>query len=500
MWYQRLFGNTDHFAIQVELHRDPHPDPGIEPALAASWGRFALWVDGRCLTRSSRAGESADGVEWYLLPLLRWASEAAVALFNEEPFPLPTRQERIPAAVDWLEASEEPPWTQTEAEEEAWFLTRSDWRRRHVLRTGFDGAAVPQVVFRRLGDAIEVSWDNETWPSTRRDIQYLERVGVARVSVDDAEGVWLAFVENVSSQLAAAAAAPEVEMSAADGIPQGIVPPTSQSWRWLVPSNVSRWMEREPDMTPLVDRLRASAAKAQLAIPHTTETLLLRDCGSASDADLKHLARLRTRDGALSATLEALRDPRPASGHRPWLDGYDAALEVREALGWGDAPRPGEFAAWSVEHDVDLRVREHEGQIDAALVARGGCRPLIDVNLAGRQSRRWSADFMSAATLGVLLLDAPQDRDYAFVFGPRTHWPTAARARAFAAMLLMPRDGIRKRFDVGRCRSVDELAASVSSIMRDYGTSLIATTWHLNNLGFIDDEERVDLVSTLRPT
>jgi hypothetical protein len=71
----------------------------------------------------------------------------------------------------------------------------------------------------------------------------------------------------------------------------------------------------------------------------------------------------------------------------------------------------------------------------------------------------------------------------------------AARARAFAAMLAMPEQGVREAIRAtGR---VD--AKAVRNVMDRYGCGPVATTWHLKNLGFVGDEQRAELLVSLQP-
>lgn len=493
MRYQHLFGNTDSFAIQVALHRDEHPHPGTEPALAASWGTFGLWVGGRCLTQSSRGGTIRDSIEWYLLPLLTWAAREAVALFNEEPFPQPTRRSEVATALDWLSASEEPLWSQTEAEEFNGLITRFDWQKRHALWHAFEGAVVPSVMFRRLGDTIEVSWNNETWPPSRRDLRFTELIGAAQVPTHQVEPVWLDFVEAVSAELRS-----QLDLATAAALPIGVAHPTVHDWKRLIPGNAALWLERHPDreMKKLVTTLRDSAKASNLIVPHRMETLILRHCAAATDEDLQSILPLRAVPGQISDQLERLRAPRPAPLTEPWRDGYDAALAVRETLGWNDDPAP-DLAKWCAANHIDLDTLDASSQLDAVLFAPAGHRPLIDINRNASRNRRGTPRFMTAAGLGMVLLDTSPERDFGFVFGSREHWPSAARARAFAAMLLLPVDGIRRRLHQHGRQTIEALEAGMQSIMNDYGTSAHITANHLNHLGFITDDERIDLIGAL---
>lgn len=92
--------------------------------------------------------------------------------------------------------------------------------------------------------------------------------------------------------------------------------------------------------------------------------------------------------------------------------------------------------------------------------------------------------------MGHVLMDLPG----VSVDGIGEHWPTAARARAFGVMLLLPEEGIRETLSQ-RVRSIDSEA--VVKLMDTYRTGPYATTYHLLNLGLIDDERRYQILGEL---
>jgi Zn-dependent peptidase ImmA (M78 family) len=97
----------------------------------------------------------------------------------------------------------------------------------------------------------------------------------------------------------------------------------------------------------------------------------------------------------------------------------------------------------------------------------------------------------TAMALGHLLLDAPRGLESVHLDSPRAHWPSVARARAFAAMLLMPEQGVEEAIG----RGVNEQA--VRALSRTYGLGTTAVTWHLKNLGHISEEARVELAASV---
>ncbi len=97
---------------------------------------------------------------------------------------------------------------------------------------------------------------------------------------------------------------------------------------------------------------------------------------------------------------------------------------------------------------------------------------------------------LQATQLGHLVLDAPVDTPFVLVDSPWTDWPTIARARAFAAMLLMPKGGVANEIGPKEATPV-----VVDALMTRFGTGRLATTWHLKNLGVISEDERAALLS-----
>src|SRR5262249_44005215 len=144
----------------------------------------------------------SDEVRWSLIGVLGWLIDVGVRLINEEPFPDAASLDNVRDACDWFNATETPLLTLTEAEEDDWFLRRSDWRHHHALRRAVPDAALPNVMLRRLGDFVEVSWDNETWSTSRRGLSFVEQRGTELVSAARAASDLRAALMDVTHTLA----------------------------------------------------------------------------------------------------------------------------------------------------------------------------------------------------------------------------------------------------------------------------------------------------------
>lgn len=173
----------------------------------------------------------------------------------------------------------------------------------------------------------------------------------------------------------------------------------------------------------------------------------------------------------------------------PWRAGYDAALRLRSSLGWGGAPLPPLRAALE---GLGLAVRDADLPPGVACAAARYASADAASLLVSRQ-RSMSESMQLASALGHLL-DLPHGRDFGIASSPWAHWPSVARAKAFAAMLLMPEEAVRDI--VRRMGAVD--ASVVRAVMKQFGTGPIVTTWHLLHLRLVSQEARDTLVQDLR--
>src|SRR5690606_7778077 len=138
---------------------------------------------------------------WSTLPVLEWLLEVGIRLVNEDPYPRFSKGRDVGDGSGWYNATLSPPVLSAEAERR-WFLRRSEWRHHHALRRAAEDVALPNVVFKRLGDQVEVSWDNESWGAPRHGLQFVETRGRELVSAASFGGVIRETLVEVLSSLA----------------------------------------------------------------------------------------------------------------------------------------------------------------------------------------------------------------------------------------------------------------------------------------------------------
>ncbi len=481
-WYSKQFGERDEFAIIISFCHDPEPTG--ERTFDAAWGGLAIWVHGKCLTQSISSIASSSGeVRWSLHGILDWLTRVGVRLVNEEPFPV-APSGRVRDACDWYNATDSAPVVLDAAEERAFFLARSEWWQNHGLRGSALEAALPNISFRRFGESLEVSWDNETWGSPQSKLSYVERRGAELVPASIVAAVLLKALVDATSALEQRTGLPAFhELAAAARNARA----TEGDWQWLIHRPTAELIRSDlPSLAKALDQ-RAKETGRGLFVPHSAETLVLRQVRLNSTAEIEALleATRHHHDLQMSALAQSLIHPQSPSSREPYRDGYDRALQTRESLGWGNEPAP-DLREWMNGNGISIRSKALPCSVDLVSIRTEDFRGTAVLN---SQAQRLRYETYPAIALGHIVCD----EEVTVVEGSWGRWATSARAKAYAAMLLLPVDGIRRELENPQQVEV----ADVRRIMDRFGTGAYLTTNHLNNLGFISDEKRMELVHGL---
>jgi hypothetical protein len=493
----KTFGDPGAFSIVAELvppelgtpSNDPRPADRADADVGRdvndpTWGRFELWAQGRCLTRSQSVEDrrEANAIEWSLRSWLEWVDAVGIRLINEDPFPRMKPEDEILDGCAWAESTLKPPLLDEDAEDR-WWVRRSEWLAHHSLRRAFEGAAVPNVVFRRVGDNFEISWDNERSPSAREDIVFLESRGRAFVAASEFARV----LAQSASTLAVAAAASAPEDAQLQGLARSLshAAAKKEDWRWLVHRPTAKCIrDHLPELARSLDA-HAETAKVGRYVPHSFATSVLRVARLDDESQVQFLLKQAEELGnePWSPSFARLVRPRRPTAQEPWRAGNEYAELVREQLGWGVDPAP-DLRVWSQGEGVEL--------VAAGLpygIRMLGCRRDAGAGVAiDRHKWRGTLPTMQGTALGHILMD----EEAVSTDGEWEDWPSAARARAFGVALLLPEQGVRERL-----ASSSVTAEAVRDLMAHYGTGAWATTHRLRNLGLIGSTQQEELLQDL---
>lgn len=388
--------------------------PGVNtPELASTWARYEIWVDGRCVTQvEDTDGTFRRSVHGSLYPLAEWiASNWWVLNFNIRPSAVEPRY--------WS-------WPN---------LRVHRWLAQHNIRAAGDGMAWPNLTLVAEGAVTRAVWV----PDPDRSF------GPVRfVSIGDA---WLR-PEGVSEGLA------RLVNHVLDRLAETGLPKTRLAEEWTA---VAKTDDEEREFCRTVARLGLDpysvddqTAADVVEIAGNLSDELIGDFFDSADPQALRQAAEWTRRAVVTAnkaattakhTLQPLYEVAlpwtqgpSIDFDRPWAAGYSLARQVREALGV-QATAQFDILTW-VGRSASTNSAGIQGVV---AVDRSRCGVVLSESPVARVGLA-RARFGQARALGRVLARPQQ---HSFVLSTARGYDEAV-ARAFAAELLAPAEGIRR--------------------------------------------------------
>lgn len=488
--WRQLAGSTDRFALEVSLADDPDEGRGAERSLAASWGEFTFYLDGRNLCEAKDpTGLTLPGVRWYLLPLISFFIRNWEPLIHQERLPRVPREGTSAAAH--MASLGTPPATYDDRRTEEW---NEDWWiffTEHCLASAREGGIFPNIWFRRTGDDIEISWDNDSNPA-ETPLRFLERSGTATVPAEDFCPIVFKVLEATLAELLTRAETAEL-LSLETELASIGTPPSDRQWfRHALLLNLRRDAQaalqfaqtlttRAPGLLPRAD--------GGLFLPASLPALVF---GSASptlreDDILMIVDHFDTsRAEPLESRLFEIVAEVPCPFVQPWKSGYQLARQLRDKLGLGYGPVD--------MHDLleafDISIRPIElsdpGIRAISFVSIDVVPTVLINNLSPRAQQAWARAATLAHEFCHLVYDRRVGRAFGTSSGPWAPVRFEQRANAFAIMFLMPEPALLETFTA----ATGSLGERVKMVTRHFGANYRATIHHLHNLHLIERFER----------
>ncbi len=493
-------GSKEDFALDLAFEADPDGGHSATPEESVSWGSMEVWVHGKNLCSHVEEGELVPSVHWYLLPVIEWLAANWDPMLHEERLP---NRNAGDYAWESLQETRFPPASCSEKAEGEWRLRWQDWWLRHSLHSCRSGALFPDVVIRRWQDMVEVSWGN--WPvvGVPEDVVFIHPQGfwrlnpllVARPLYDLLQAATTHLADRLPSSRRLREASQRVEAIRADS------KETRVAWlaglgssREAVATNWQKVTTVFQKAAPQVSDYLLGVGGDGLVLEGSCHAALM--FGSAAptlyESDLNVLAGKLIElyaVGSESKELSGLVAHEPISfGAQPaWQVGYRLAERVIEQLDLVDQTRDSVDVSAILDK---LGIRQEEIQLSddtirGVAVAGPHHKASILVNLSDRHNHTIAGKrFTIAHELCHILFDRTHGQKLAMASGPWAPLQVEKRANAFAAMLLMPPEFVRRAVTALRVPVTSE--QGVREIRRQLETGFVATLEHLKNLGWLD--------------
>jgi Zn-dependent peptidase ImmA (M78 family) len=455
-----IFG--DRAVLAFELRSLPRMAPEGDPVAAATWADLRIWLGGHNVTRHVPEGAEvlSEGVRGSAFDLALWFVRSWSKLFEQQVWPLPGsfRNARdVRAAMDKHlgELEELATRHKGDAAEVARFAAvRDAFVRAHGLATSSPRIPLPEMYIARDGARISIALRAGT---RQAGVEFLHRAQDRDVAVPlflaAVRGLVLWVLERLRG-VDAAIAADEREMlstwlsraqtpAAAEaalfgylGVEEGALTGALSAGSKQVA--LARLFELDPSWANegmLFDPSRSGVAMVFRALRFTLTPAEI----FAIVERLKQYPRSPRADQALQACQVELP---PLERLKDFEHGYQLAESFRAQIG----NRTGYFdvEAWLREAGIaveDLAIGDPG--VDGGAVWDDAHGPVIIVNTSSlRASTSWGRRMVLAHELCHLLVDHDAAVPLKIMSGPWAPPVLERRANAFAAELLLPRDGI----------------------------------------------------------
>lgn len=430
---------TDERALEFRFEWESVPGVAA-PELRATWARLEVWVDGECasLVEERATGAARRSIYGSLYPLAEWIA------FNWWLLCSHTRagEQALRPGFAWGPLSgRRPP---------------ARWWIHHNLRAAGDGQAWPNLVILPSDETTHLQWRPDREGDATLPVRFLG-YGDAQLPSPSVQASLQQLVESVLTRLA--------EQGVSDT-------PLAKEWEAIRNANAEEAAFCHAAARLGCDPYSVSADQAAWIVRAggELEPPLLDDFLNtvtpthlAADLDWVHHASRHLREEpsvpATSAAQLAGLTPDRTAGHAheaPWIAGYRQAQRVREHLAVPPAaPFPVEQHVNATSQPCsDARVTGLAGRTDDG----------SDTLVLGRQLHVASQRFAQARALWHLTYEP---RGWRFLLGPIAT-DRHRTARAFAAELLAPAEGIRAQLD-----DADDLVSGeeLASISQHFKTS-----------------------------
>jgi hypothetical protein len=403
---------SKNFEFKVEWQ----PAPGVAtPELAATWARYEIWLGDRCVTQVEAAdGTFRRGVYGSLYPLAYWI-----------------------ASNWWLLTSHVRP-TAVEARYWTWRNVQTyPWLRQHNVRGAGDGMAWPDLTLVPEGAVTRVHWFQD--PHKGLGAVRFASDGSGLVRFDEFRAHLAKIVNNVLDRLT------EVQLTKT---------PLAEEWASIANSDDEEVSFCETTARLGLDPYSVSDATAGqiINVASVIPVEIAGDFFDSADANdlinalewtqraireaemvaIKASRSLLDIPGAIAEQVATFRN---ALDEPPWELGYAMARALRGELGVADT-EVFDIGPWVGAADVQASARGLDG---FAAVSGHRCGVVLGTLSRRAETRR----FGQARALGRILVH-PEQRQFILSVA-RSHDDRVARA--FAAELLAPAQGIRRMLD-----------------------------------------------------
>jgi len=486
----KSFGDPARFEIAGRWTVDTEPRDRLPQDGGWATGDIRITVGRQVLTARRYNGRESKHIAWYLAPLIEWLLTHWTSIFHEEAYAWPEKGS-APAALAVYSALGRSIASSDQEEQDQYQAVQS-WWLRHALRAADSSALYPDLCFRRLGDAIEISWTGRQPVHAPEGFALTSPPGYALFDVAAVAAPLWQFLEWA---LETAPGITAMDHAAINGMRERF-------------ARLQKTPLKVLELEYLGNELEALLRRAKDTVKLQGTSVLVSDVPAIAELDpavlmfgglnpsigqqdanrLIQFISTHQNDPETETLARFVDDRNWNFALAPYEEGYELAEEIREELGISDEERNVNVDA--ILRNLGIKIEDiflDTDSVRGVAVAGPGFSPAILVNTNSVFNKTVGGrKFTLAHEFCHILFDRTRARKLSHVSGPWTAPRTEKRANAFAAMFLASRVATRSVFHEYGLDRTKEAAQALQ-----LGHS--AFVEHLYNLGFINEAEREQL-------
>jgi hypothetical protein len=457
-----------------------------------AWAGLAIWADGKNICQYVIPGSSEirDYLYIPLAPITDWMVNAFPFIeFEERAAIFPTTSRLHESAARWGDVP--PP---RGFDEDDWLEAREEWWSHHFLRSGADGARVPNLAFARDDEQLVITWRPPKFFSDDSPLM-LAPEGDFSVPWSEGRSILNDYTAHVAEWLRQSRLTDIYTWATKERPLEASAPPLARSIELLTGRRLDALeaLFQTQSLADLLALLKLSDTSGDPAA--SPECQILRDLSPALSTEVGEVLTeigndsLREEPEAL-ATWRRWRDialdaARPARS--PEEAGQLAAIELRRTLQLNGQPITDSTALLSqlgLSYTHLSVVSQHDRMVvglrdGGSLVARTLDTP--------RTRTLWGRRFESSRALGHLLLDPIRAGAIGAASSPFAQETRRRRSGAFAAELLLPETALAQASG----HLLDGAAEDdvFQSLLERFGVGARAAAYQLWNRGWLSSTE-----------
>ncbi len=186
-----LFGDKKVFALEYALSSNSCLD---DKGKNQNWGILKFWINNKDIGLYQYNNKS-NYCECNLYDIVEWLCEKLEYIVGYDPFPLPVEANNLLEMIEITDKYE----SSDDSELNLWYGAKSRWIFNHCWFSCRESSILPCIYFRRIGEVIEISWNNKFWQGN--GVMFFSEQGTYNINCFEFKKIIKDFLNSVIDEI-----------------------------------------------------------------------------------------------------------------------------------------------------------------------------------------------------------------------------------------------------------------------------------------------------------